>query len=48
MSINEENILRMEFLLTVIWFLESEFLLGVWQMIFIYAKHIKNLQNMPF
>ena len=44
MSINGKNFLRLEFLLAVIWVLQSEFL----QMIFIYAKNVKKLQNMLF
>ena len=41
MSINGKiihEIPELEFFLTVIWILQSEFLLGVWQMIFMYAK----------
>ena len=46
-KINGENILRLEVFLTVIWVLQSKCLLGVLQ-IFIYAKNMKNLQNMSF
>ena len=46
-KINGENILRLEVFLTVIWVLQSKFLLGVLQT-FIYAKNMKNLQNMSF
>ena len=41
MSINAKNILRLEFFLTIIWILQSDFLLGVYQMIFIYARKCK-------
>ena len=35
--------MRLEFLLKVIWILKSEFLFGVEQMIFVYAKSMENL-----